>query len=88
MLARLVLSSEAALNQRSATGGFGPLDQLVSEGAPLRRYGSGEYAPGFELRLDAFGAGFWFEVVDKTHPRGFRYIGNRAGVIFHAGPIR
>ena len=47
-----------------------------------------EIVPGFKLTLDLTQKGYWFEIVDKTDPCGFRFVSNQSGVIFTAQPIR
>lgn len=47
-----------------------------------------EIVPGFKLTLDLTQKGYWFEIVDRTDPCGFRFISNQSGVIFTAQPIR
>lgn len=47
-----------------------------------------DIAPGFKLTFDTTTKGYWFEIVDKTDPCGFRFISNQNGVIFTAQPIR
>jgi hypothetical protein len=57
----------------------------------LSRYNlipNAEIVPGFTLTLDVMPKGYWFEIVDKTDPCGFRYISNQNGLIFVAQPIR
>ena len=47
-----------------------------------------EVVPGFQLRLDVTGKGYWFEIRDTMDPCGFRYISNEDGLIFTAQPLR
>jgi hypothetical protein len=47
-----------------------------------------EIVPGFTMTLDVMSKGYWFEIVDKTDPCGFRYISNQNGLIFVAQPIQ
>jgi hypothetical protein len=47
-----------------------------------------ELMPGWELRLDVTGNGYWFSIKDKTDPCGLTFISNQQGLILEAQPIR
>ena len=58
------------------------------DGARYSLADEAELVPGFKLTFDPTTKGYWFEIVDKTDPCGFRFISNQSGVIFTAQPIR
>lgn len=87
-LARLVNTVEAQFSAHSGTKSYGDLEQLITYAEMKPLPASGQYVPGFDLHLDAADKTYWFEVVDRTDPCGFRFISNQAGVIFTAEPIR
>jgi hypothetical protein len=89
------LAATRAIN--TAQAAFHPKNKAYATRADLAgaldaaRYNltpSAELVPGFTLTLDTSPKGYWFEIVDKTDPCGFRYISNQNGVIFVAQPIR
>lgn len=58
------------------------------DGARYNLADEAEIVPGFKLTLDLTQKGYWFEIMDKTGPCGFRFISNQSGVMFTAQPIR
>jgi hypothetical protein len=58
------------------------------DGARYNLADEADIVPGFKLTFDLTQKGYWFEIVDKTDPCGFRFISNQSGVIFTAQPIR
>jgi hypothetical protein len=78
-------AAHSALNKKYATRPelAGHLD-----GARYNLADEAEIVPGFKLTLDLTQKGYWFEIVDKTDPCGFRFISNQSGLIFTAQPIR
>ena len=87
-LARTVNSAEAAFRVKAGTGKYGELGQLVAYEFLKPTPTTGQYVPGFDLRLDVTDKGYWFSVVDTTDSCGFRFISNQDGLIFTAEPIR
>lgn len=82
--ARLINSAESAYSVDAGAGFYATIEQLIAHKS-LEKV---PYAPGFEVHLDVLDHAYWFEVVDKTDPCGFRFISNQNGVIFTAEPMR
>ena len=86
---KLTRGINTAESVRSARlGSYGTLEDMVSGGLLNPAPASGEYVPGFKVRLDVMDRGYWFSVTDTVDPCGFRYISNQDGLIFNAEPIR
>jgi hypothetical protein len=84
---RAINTAEAAYVQR--TGSFGTRQQLAGLlDARFNLADNAEILPGFKLTLDVTAKGYWFSIVDKTDPCGYRFISNQEGVIFTAYPIQ
>lgn len=82
--ARLINTAESAYSSHAGAGFYGNIDALVANNALPKA----PAVPGFEVHLDVLDRAYWFEVVDKTDPCGFRFVSNQNGLIFTAEPIR
>ena len=87
-LARTVNTAEAVFSAKSGIQSYADVAQLVANDLLKPAPASGQYIAGFDLHLDAMEKSYWFEVVDRTDPCGFRFISNQSGLIFTAEPIR